>query len=206
MIEGFQKKLNCPKFASATKQPKQQQFQGLWGTCCPGYMGLAATMCAPMCATVRVLPLNDCPNPSQRRQKDFGKSQIFEKLPADDAMPTNGGGGGGLGVTRSSDPRPLPLVRGLLYKKKIVQLLGLNRHKAATIGQKVLTPPPAPQPPKKWHPGTGGGGCRGQNRKIHWGTILSPKMIILQIVRHRISCFGVCYANFWGPISNIRRA
>ena len=34
-----------------------------------------------------------------------------------------------------------------------------------------------------------------QNQKIHWGMVLLGKIMILQGVRHPISCLGVCYAN-----------
>ena len=39
-----------------------------------GYMGHAATTWVPMGAQVPILPPNDHPNPSQGRQKGFGKS------------------------------------------------------------------------------------------------------------------------------------
>ena len=42
--------------------------------------------------------------------------------------------------------------------------------------QKRFEPPPPPK--KKCHSGRGGG-WRGQNRKIHWGIILAPKLVIL---------------------------
>ena len=34
-----------------------------------------------------------------------------------------------------------------------------------------------------------------QNQKIHWEIILSGKIMILQGVRHPISCLRVCYAS-----------
>ena len=46
----------------------------------PGYMGLTATMWVPTGAGVPILSPNDHPNRSQRRQKDFGKTQIFENF------------------------------------------------------------------------------------------------------------------------------
>ena len=79
-----------------------------------------------------------------------------------------------------------------MYKKKVAPDLGLNPHTAAAIRKEVLTPPPHP-PPKKGYPGTGGWG--GQNRKIHGGIIFSPKMMILQGVRHPVPNLEVSYAN-----------
>ena len=80
-----------------------------------------------------------------------------------------------------------------MYKKTVMQDLGLNPCTAATIRKKSFKPPPL----KKWDPGRGGGGWRGQNQKIRWGIMLSPKMMILHGVRHPISHTGVCIAN--GP-------
>ena len=57
----------------------------------------------------------------------------------------------------------------------------------------VGAPPPPPRPPKK--AGGGRGGWRSQNRKFHWGIVLSPKMMILQGVKHPLSYVEVCYAN-----------
>ena len=76
------------------------------------------------------------------------------------------------------------------YKKKVVQDPGLNPHTTAAMRKEVLTRPPPPhtQP----HPHTQG---RGQNRKIHWGIIFSPKMMILQEVQHPVPYFGVSYTN-----------
>ena len=54
--------------------------------------------------------------------------------------------------TRSSDPRTLQLVMGPMYKKKVVQELGLNRCTAVTIRKKRFDqPPPLPQ---KWYQAT----------------------------------------------------
>ena len=61
-----------------------------------------------------------------------------------------GGGGGATGGTRSWDPGPPPWVRGSIYKKKVLQDLGLNPHTAAAIRKEVLKPPPPtpdPHPP-----------------------------------------------------------
>ena len=49
---------------------------------------------------------------------------------------------------------------------------------------------------KKGYPGTGwrwGGG--DENEKIHWGIIFSPKMMVLQGVRHPVPYLGVSYVN-----------
>ena len=54
--------------------------------------------------------------------------------------------------------------------------------------------PPTPTPrPEKGVPRYGG--YRGQNRKIPWGIIFSPKMMILQRVEHPVPYLGVPYAN-----------
>ena len=97
------------------------------------------------------------------------------------------GGGGGNGGTQSLDSGPLPLVRGPTYKKKVVQDLHLKQYAAATRHKEALTPPPPP-PPKMGLPATGGG---VQNRKIHWGIIFCPKMMILQGARHPMPYLGV---------------
>ena len=49
--------------------------------------------------------------------------------------------GGGTGDTMEFEPGTPPLVQGSLYKKKVVQDLGLNQHTAATIRKEFLTPP-----------------------------------------------------------------
>ena len=85
-----------------------------------------------------------------------------------------------------------------MYKKKVARDLGPNPHTAPRIRKEVLTPPPPPptpppphpHPPKKGYPATG-----GQKRKIHWGIIFSPKMMILQGVGHPVPYLGVSYAN-----------
>ena len=59
------------------------------------------------------------------------------------------GGGGPTGGTWSWDLRPPPWVRGSIYKKKVLHNPGPNTHTAATIRKEVLTPLPAPPPPKK---------------------------------------------------------
>ena len=79
-----------------------------------------------------------------------------------------------------------------MYKKKVARDLGPIPHTAPRICKEVLTPPPT-HPPKKGYPGTGG--YRGQKRKIHWGIIFSPKMMILQGVGHPVPYLGVWYAN-----------
>ena len=50
-------------------------------------------------------------------------------------------------------------------------------------------------PPKSSSQVQGGWGGGGQNEKIDWGTLLSPKMMIVSEVRHQISHTGVCYMN-----------
>ena len=79
-----------------------------------------------------------------------------------------------------------------MYKKKVAPDLGPNPHTAPRIRKEVLTLPPD-TPPQKGYPGTGG--QRGQKRKIHWGIIFSPKMMILQGVGHPVPYLGVLYAN-----------
>ena len=102
--------------------------------------------------------------------------------------------GGLTGGTRSLDPGPPPWVRGSIYKKKALQDPGPNTHTAAAIRKEVLTSPPPTPPPKKR--GTRvGGGWGDQNRKIHRGIIFSPKMTILQGVRHPVPYLGVSYKN-----------
>ena len=74
--------------------------------------------------------------------------------------------------------------------------LGLNQHTRVAIGQPWFVPQPPNFPSQK--SGTEvKRGWRGQNRKIHWGIFpkMSPKMMILQGVKHRISYIEVCYAN-----------
>ena len=66
-----------------------------------------------------------------------------------------------------------------MYKKKIIQDLGLNQHTVATIRKKILTPPPTP-PPQNGVPSYRGAGGGVTIEKIHWGIILPPKMMILQ--------------------------
>ena len=78
--EGFRKKANFGNLVSVTQQPTQRQFRGFWGGHGSGYMGLAATTWVPMGAQVPVLSLNHHPNPSQGRQKGFGKRPILEIL------------------------------------------------------------------------------------------------------------------------------
>ena len=103
----------------------------------------------PMIARVPVLSPNDHPNPSQGRQKDFGENQNFRKVSADPGQPENGMGKSSParahreagGVTCSSDPRPLPLVRGSMYKKKLFRTW-VNIDTAATIHKQFFTPPP----------------------------------------------------------------
>ena len=71
-----QKQWNLEIFSGATGQPTNNNrgsFQGPNGS---GYMGLAATMWAPMGAQVPVLSPNDHPNPSQGRQKGFEKMEF----------------------------------------------------------------------------------------------------------------------------------
>ena len=81
-----------------------------------------------------------------------------------------------------------------MYKKKVAPDLGPNPHTAPRIRKEVLTPaPPTPQPPKKGYPGMEGE--RGHKRKIHWGIIFFPKMMILQGVGHLEPYLGVLYAN-----------
>ena len=84
-------------------------------------------------------------------------------------------GGGLVGVWSRSAPQPF------FFNLTLVQILLTTNFK-----------PPNP-PPKKWYPVSGG--CRPQNQKIHWGIVLSGKIMILQGVGHPISCLGVCYAN-----------
>ena len=50
-----------------------------------------------------------------------------------------------------------------------------------------------PPPKKMWYPVSGG--YRALNQKIHWGIVLSGKIMILQGVEIPISCLGVCYTN-----------
>ena len=95
------------------------------------------------------------------------------------------------GGTRGFDPGPPPLVRRSMYKKKVAHDQGLSQHTAATICNEVLDPPPPKGVPRYG----GGGGAGGQNRKNHWGINSSPKMMVLQGVRHPIPSLGVCYAN-----------
>ena len=78
--EGFAKKANFGNLAGVTKQPTQRQFRGFWRGHGSSYMGLAATTWVPMGAQVPVLSLNHHPNPSQGRQKGFGKGRIFGNL------------------------------------------------------------------------------------------------------------------------------
>ena len=54
---------------------QKQHFWGLWGAHGLGYMGLVADTWVPMGARVPVVSPNDHPNPSQRREEDFGKGQ-----------------------------------------------------------------------------------------------------------------------------------
>ena len=65
------------------------------------------------------------------------------------------GGGEGGGATRCSDLGPSPLLRGSMYKEKLVQDLGPKRRTVAAIHKaihkKVLSPPPH-DPPKKGVP------------------------------------------------------
>ena len=82
-----------------------------------------------------------------------------------------------------------------MYKKKFALDVGANRHTATAICKVVLTPPHTPN--KRGTQVWGGGGGRGQNRKIHWGVVCCPKMMILQGVEHPVSYLGVSYAN--GP-------
>ena len=61
-------------------------------------------------------------------------------------------------------------------------------------------PGPTPKPlPKKevsrYRGRGGGGGWISQHQKIHCGMVLSPRMMILQGVRQRISHIGVSNAN-----------
>ena len=98
-------------FSDATKQPINSNFRAFKGAHCSGYMGLAATVWVPMGARIPVLSPNNHPNPSQRRQEVFGKSQIFEIFRPTHASKSSPVGpmGGATGVTQSLDPRPLPL-------------------------------------------------------------------------------------------------
>ena len=84
-----------------------------------------------------------------------------------------------------------------MYKKKVAPDLGPNPHTAPRICKEVLTPPPPDtpptHPPKKGYPGRGAKG--GQKRKIHWGIIFSPKMMILQGVGQPVPYPGVWYVN-----------
>ena len=59
-------------------------------------------------------------------------------------------------------------MRGSIYKKKVLQDPGPNRHTAATIRKEVLTPPQ-----KKGYPGAGGYGV-----KIH--KIIGGSFLVLK--------------------------
>ena len=89
------------------------------------------------------------------------------------------------GATRGaqrSDPRPLELVRGSMYKKKGMQDLSLNRLAAATICKESFDPSRKKNSTRVW----------GSNQKMHWGVILSPKMMSSQGVEHPIAYIAVC--------------
>ena len=94
--------------------------------------------------------------------------------------------GGTTGGIWSSDPGPPPWVRGPCTRKKLpptwVQIHTQHPEYAKN-----------PPPPKKGVPGYGG--LKGSKRKIHWGVIFSPKMMILQGVGHVVPYLGVSYAN-----------
>ena len=74
-----------------------------------------------------------------------------------------------------------------MYKDKVFRTWVQIHTQQLQHAKKFCPPPPPPALPKMWHP--------GQNRKIQWGVILSPKMMILQGVGHLISPSGVYYAN-----------
>ena len=77
---------------------------------------------------------------------------------------------------------------GVHVEENIALHQGLNLHTVTAVGQPNADPPSPP--PQKWYPGRGVGGKRVQNRKIQEGIILSPKMKILQGVKHRTSYIG----------------
>ena len=71
-----------------------------------------------------------------------------------------------------------------------------SRHSGGYRPNQVLPPPPPhspPHTPKKWTPGMRRRGLKIEN--IHWGTLLSPRMMIPHGAGHPTSRFGVCYAN-----------
>ena len=80
VTKGFWKKSKVEHLAIVTKRPTQQQFWGFWAGHGSGYLGLAAITWVPRGAQAPVLSLNRHPNPSQGRQKGFGKSRILEIL------------------------------------------------------------------------------------------------------------------------------
>ena len=101
------------------------------------------------------------------------------------------GGGGGLPGVRTRDPRHClggPCTRKNLFRTW-VQIDAQWRQ----YTKRFCPPPPRPPLPKKGYPATGRYG--GQNQKIHWGIILSLKMMNLQGVRHPIPYTGVWCTN-----------
>ena len=77
-----------------------------------------------------------------------------------------------------------------MYKKKVVQDLGLNRCTVCTIRKKIYDPPSrSPPPPKKMAPGYRWGG--GVNIEKFIGGSFYPKMMILQGVGRPILPIGI---------------
>ena len=157
----------------------QEPQKGLKKSNSGAFGGPAASMRVLMGARVPVLSAHDHPNPSQRRQKGFGKSPIFENF---GPMHTNlkrtqsslaRAIGRPTGGTPCLDPRPCHWLEGSCISKKLFRTWSESTHSGHNT-QTPPPPPPPPPPPKNWHPG---GGCEGQIRKFHWRIILSPKMI-----------------------------
>ena len=92
------------------------------------------------------------------------------------SSPARAHSGGDRGYPEFGPGTP-PWVRGSIYKKKVVQDRGPNTH---------------PNTSKMGYPY---GAVGGQNRKIPWGIIFCPKMMILPGVGHPIPQLRVCYAN-----------
>ena len=163
---------------------------------CPIHGRSVATTWVPIGARVPVLFPNDHPNPSQRRQKGFGKMRIFGNFPPtcqrENGQVLAGKGPGRGRGTRSSDPRPPPLVRGGPGPCTRKTCSGPGSKLTYTLRKTILTPTPLPN---KWRQDTRGWLAAVNIKKICWGIVLSPKAMILQGVGHPISCFNVCYAN-----------